>query len=80
MLRAQLDLWEAEVRRLPWEGVSPRALTRVAEGLFLSHKAQKHERFFVDPDQLSLELAGKGVSPVVYGGAPSLLPLFAKRS
>ncbi len=70
----QLDLWEADVRAMPWRGRSPRALTRGNKALFLSREAQKHERFFVDPAQSDMFLAAKR-EPPRYEGAPSLLPL-----
>ncbi len=50
----QLDLWEASLHALPWRGVSPRVLTRGRLAFIFKPEAQKHERFFVDPDQLLL--------------------------
>jgi len=38
----------------PWDGQVPRALTRVHLGLILQPGGVKDERFFLDPDQLSL--------------------------
>jgi len=74
MNSTQLDLWEDEVAAMPWRGQSPRGLTRAAKALFLSHKAQKDERFFVDPEQMDLFRAAKK-RPPQYGGAPLLVPL-----
>ncbi len=74
MRTLQLDLFR-DASRVPWEGRSPRSLTRVAKALFLSHKAQKRERFFVDPYQIDLFGAGSERLPRVSGGAPSLVPL-----
>ena len=74
----QLDLWEAEVSRIPWYPEGPRALTRASKALFLRREPQKDDRFFVDPFQYDLFLAAiKGRRR--YGGAPSLLPLPRKR-
>ncbi len=55
----QLDLFEEEIRRLPWRGRSPRELTRGFKALFLGHTPREHERFFASPDQYELELATK---------------------
>ena len=74
MNSTQLDLFEAEVARLPWRGQSPRGLTKVAKSLFLRREPQKDACFFVDPFQYDLfPVAKRG--PPRYGGAPSLLPL-----
>ncbi len=73
-----LDLFPGE----PWGGRSPRWLTRVGSGLFLRQEPPRHE---VDPDpsQLSLRLvAGRPQGrqgPRQDEGAPSLLPLGARR-
>ena len=72
----QLDLWEAEaeeVRRMPWGGQSPRALTVARIALFLKRERQENDCFFVDPAQIDFWPAKGG--PPRYGGAPSLLPL-----
>ncbi len=68
---ATLDLWEAEISRVPWRGQSPRALTRARKALFLSQAAQKDDCFFVDPDQVDLWIATKK-APWIYQGAPLL--------
>ena len=60
--------------RVPWEGKSPRALTRVNMSLFLRREPQKDDRFAVDPNQYDLFRAAIKGRPQ-YGGAPSLLPL-----
>ena len=71
----QLELALEDVRvRVPWNGVSPRALTKASSALFLERKRQKHERFFVDLNQYDLFLAAIP-GRLQYGGAPSLLPL-----
>ena len=72
-LLAQLDLWEVEVSQMPWRGVSPRELTRSRKALFLRREPQKHERFFVDPDQGDLFVGGRK-EPRHYAGASLLLP------
>ena len=74
MYSAQLDLWQAELDALPWQGQSPRALTRVAKALFLRPEPQKDDRFFADPDQTDLFHAAKK-GPRASLGAPTLLPL-----
>ena len=68
---AQLDLWQAELDALPWQGQSPRALTRVSKVLFLRRKPQKDDCFFADPDQFDLFRAAIS-GRLRYGGAPSL--------
>jgi len=70
----QLDLWPGWLEALPWNGVSPRTLTRASKVLFLRRKPQKDERFFVDPCQADLFLEAI-TGPPQYEGAPSLLPL-----
>ncbi len=69
---AQLDLWQAELNALPWQGRNPRSLTRASLGLFLKRERQKDDCFFVDPNQLLLMLA-EPKAPWVYQGAPLLL-------
>ena len=67
----QLELPLVWARNMPWQGASPRLLTRGAKGLFLRRKPQKDDRFFVDPDQFDLFRAAiKGRRR--YGGAPLL--------
>jgi len=77
-MEAQLDLWAREVARLPWNGQSPRSLTRVNKSLFLRREPQKDDCFFVDPDQYDLFRAAIPGRPQ-YGGAPTLLPLRPRR-
>ena len=74
MISSQLDLWQAELDGLPWQGRSPRGLTRGSEVLFLRREPQKDDRFFVDPFQMDLFHAAI-TGPPRYEGAPSLLPL-----
>ncbi len=60
----------------PWDGRSPRALTKARKALFLRQKPPSHEVFF-DPEQLEFwpeTLATqKDAPPVRYGGAPLLV-------
>ncbi len=76
----QLSLLLGDVEVLvPWEGRSPRLLTRASKALFSRREPQKDDRFFVDPDQYDLFLAAIRGRPR-YGGAPSLLPLARRGS
>ncbi len=62
---------------VPWDGRSPRALTRAGSGFILKPEAHRHEVFFADPDQYDLfcKTGHKdGGAPPIYGGAPLLLP------
>ncbi len=61
--------------RDPWNGVSPRALTKVGLSAIFKPQAQEHKRFFVDPDQLGLELAGEKAPRARSRGAPLLIPI-----
>ena len=74
MIVEQLDLWEDELRALPWRGVAPRVLTKGNKALFLRREPQKDDRFFVDQSQYDLFLAAIW-GRFRYGGAPSLFPL-----
>jgi len=72
----ELDLYPGE----PWNGRSPRVLTRVGEGLFLRPEPPRHEVIHVcDPNQLDLwrEKGHTAKKAPRRGsrGAPSLLPL-----
>jgi len=60
----------------PWEGRSPRALTRVNMGLIFKALAEESASDFVDPLQLDL-FPRRRQRPRFTGGAsaPSLLPL-----
>ncbi len=62
----QLHLFE-DVDALPWGGRSPRSLTRASIALFLGQARQKHERFFVDPNQVDMfrrrQKRPRGISP-----------------
>ncbi len=71
MNSSQLDLWQVELDALPWQGQSPRVLTKGFVPLFLRREPQKDERFFVDPDQLDLWPTAKR-APWKYQGAPLL--------
>ena len=73
MNSSQLDLWQAELDALPWQGQSSRVLTRSRKALFLRREPQKDDCFFVDPDQFDLWLTAKK-APRIYRGAPLLLP------
>ena len=67
----QLDLFQDNLV-LPWNGRSPRSLTRGRKALFLQRERQKNERFFVDTDQVILWTATKR-APWKYQGAPLLM-------
>ncbi len=59
---------------VPWDGQSPRALTRGGLALFLRPEPPSHEVFF-DPEQLELwpvERPPMNKGPFVYEGAPLL--------
>jgi len=71
MNSAQLDLWQGELDALPWQGRSPRVLTRGHLGLIFKARAVKSVSEFVDPLQLELRLTTKK-APWVYRGAPLL--------
>jgi len=59
---------------VPWEGQSPRALTRAAIALFSRREPQKDDRFFVDPDQLDFfRLVSEKAPREVSRGAPLLV-------
>jgi len=71
-LHVQLEFVLDDVRlNLPWNGRSPRGLTKAAQALFLSQAAQKSVSEFVDPEQGDL---WKKAAPE-YSGAATLLPL-----
>ncbi len=72
---AQLELCLEDARvRVPWNGRSPRSLTKIQKALFLRREPQKDDRFFVDADQYDLFRAAIPGRPQ-YGGAPLLIPL-----
>ncbi len=60
--------------RVPWEGRSPRALTRVALGLILKTRGEKSVSEVIDPEQYDLFDAERA-PPGLWEGAPTLLPL-----
>ncbi len=72
----QLELFEGglTVVRIPWEGRSPRALTRVGLGITLKAQAAKSVSDFVRTGQYDLWLAAEE-GPPIYRGAPCLLPM-----
>ncbi len=72
------QLWLDGFRRCgyedPWSGRSPRVLTCAQlRGIFKA-QAEKSVSDFVRSDQLELFEAGKEEGPLVYQGAPLLLP------
>ena len=73
MNSTQLELPFGEWLREPWDGRSPRVLTRGYKALFLRRKPQKDERFFVDPRQLELFDEPVEKAPWKYQGAPLLV-------
>jgi len=71
----QLELaLEDERLNLPWNGQSPRALTRAAKSAIFKAQAAKGRPQMKDPAQLELFRVGEKRLPE-YRGAPSLLPL-----
>ena len=60
--------------RIPWEGRSPRALTRGAKWSIFEAQAGKSVGEVVDPEQIDFWLPGPK-APRLYLGAPSLFPL-----
>jgi len=69
----QLDIWQVELDGLPWQGRSPRGLTRAAKALFLRREPQKDDSFFIDPNQYDLLPEARKRLPS--RGAPLLVPL-----
>ena len=72
-MSAQLDLWQAVLDAQPWQGKSPRELTRGYKALFLRREPQKDDRFLVGSFQHDLFHAAKEGSRR-YAGAPLLFP------
>ncbi len=69
----QLELWPGLFPRLPWEGRSPRALTRGSKVVILQAQAGRgHERFIADREQCEMVLGDR--APLLRRGAPLLLP------
>ncbi len=66
---------EAALRRIPWEGSSPRALTRVSLSGIFKTRGGKSLSDFVDPAQVDLFEALDWKSGPLYLGARPLLPL-----
>ncbi len=58
---------------VPWEGRSPRALTRGALGLIFKPQGVKSVSDFVDPEQYDLFPEAKEKAPWKYQGAPLLV-------
>ncbi len=76
MNRGQLELALDDVRlRIPWEGKSPRELTRVAldMGVILKAWPSKSVSGMVVDGQLEFWPSKEEAPP--YGGSPTLLPL-----
>ena len=73
----QLELFEGGLVTvvLPWDGRSPRALTRVALSGIFKAQAGKSVSDFVNPDQYDLFVTRQKKAPWKYQGAPSLRPL-----
>ena len=74
----QLELFGPEemrriVVRVPWQGRSPRSLTRVAESLIFQSREKKCMSELISP--LQYELWPINRAPRQSLGAPSLLPL-----
>ena len=71
----QLELWavreEYGYREVPWRGLSPRALTRVALSGIFKAQAVKSMSDFVNPEQCDLWLPRKK-APWKYQGASLL--------
>ena len=79
MIAMQYDLFE-DVERLPWQGRSPRFLTKAAKLLFLERERGEQERFFVDPNQYDcFRRRCRKKAPRVSRGAPLLVPLGMRR-
>jgi len=75
----QYELWSDHhggYVRVPWEGRSPRDLTRVSCSIILKALADKSIRDAVDPLQVDLFVASDRSGPWVgsYLGAPLLIP------
>ena len=73
VVQLELGLYPGE----PWQGRSPRGLTRVHLGVILKPEAEKSVSDLVlDPCQYDLFPAAiKDLPPHIWGGSPSLLPL-----
>ena len=70
----QLTLFGCLFEGEPWQGSSPRALTRAAKALFLRPEPQNDDGYGIDPRQVDMWLPAKK-APRLSRGAPSLLPL-----
>ncbi len=74
----QLELALDDVRlKIPWEGRSPRGLTRVRISSIFKAQAEKSVSDFVNPDQIEMSQL-RQESPL-YEGAPLLSPLLHRR-
>jgi len=72
----QLELALNDVRvNVPWEGRSPRVLTRAAMSPIFKAQAAKARAVFTDPAQCEMWRHDQKGPLVVYQGAPLLLPL-----
>jgi len=75
MNSSQLELELEDVRvRIPWEGVSPRALTKGASLLYLNREGPEDDRKRRSMGQYDFWLPNVK-APRFYRGAPLLLPL-----
>ncbi len=74
----ELALLDERLKRVPWNGRSPRDLTRGAELFIFQQRAEKSVRDFVNDDQGDLFEAPRKRAPADYAGAPLLLP-FGRR-
>ena len=70
---AQLELALGDVRRrIPWDGIRPRELTKGRKSLFFRREPGKNDRFFADVRQIDMFPAATRM-PHLYDGAPLLL-------
>ena len=68
----ELGLFRGE----PWDGRSPRGLTRVGRGFTLRAQAAGREPIFSDPNQYDIWTPIKGVRKKVREAAPEAVTLF----
>jgi len=72
----QLELALDDPRlNIPWSGKAPRGLTRAAMSPIFKAQAAKARAVFTDPDQCEMWRHDQKGPPVLYRGAPLLLPL-----
>jgi len=78
MNSSQLDFWQADLDGLPWQGLSPRGLTRGHNVVILEPRGGKSTSAFSDPMQLEIWTPKKRARRTPVRRAPSaftLLPL-----